>query len=299
MARCAADTRVLRVLYRSLLKVAKSFDAKPARKVYFTSEPAFRDAIGAYLKPGFLKAYCPPVVDFSSCVRIAFATEKELGPSLDTGIEALLKLNQSLAIANKNLVNETGPPHLETDIRCVPTTSLEPGVILVAHPLLNTLSDEGTRSRFKRTCVLICESDHTGWQGLILNSPLETNLKQLLPLGLIQQHAELLRPFFEQSVWSGGPEEVSSEGSAVVQCLHTVPNVAGARHLGEGLYWGGALADLAQQVGFLWTLSNPSVPVSVDSPREMLVSARLCPNSLLHVKANERLDAGSGQCAPW
>ncbi len=105
--------------------------------------------------------------------------------------------------------------------------TLRPGVLLVAPPMLQD-------PNFKRSVVLLCEHSGEGSFGLMLNRPLDLQLKDVL---------EDIAPF-EDHLSLGGPVEPNT-----LHFLHRFEEVPQAIRVADDIYWGGefeAIKDLAR-----------------------------------------------------
>lgn len=105
-----------------------------------------------------------------------------------------------------------------------------PGSLLVAEP---PMADPN----FRRTVILLCEHTLEGSFGLVLNRP--TGLR------LSQAASEALP--FDADLWMGGPVQPDT-----LHYLHPHGELLGALPVHDGVFWGGAFADLQAGVASGW-----------------------------------------------
>ncbi len=107
------------------------------------------------------------------------------------------------------------------------TNKIYKGQFLVAEPLLGD-------SSFERTVILLCNYDHDGTVGFVLNKPLGHKLSDLL----------LDFPSDQYPVYSGGPVEPNH-----IYYLHTCPEkLPGSLHIAGDFYWGGDIEKVIELV---------------------------------------------------
>jgi putative transcriptional regulator len=95
---------------------------------------------------------------------------------------------------------------------------LHPGCIIVGTAL-------HTDKIFKDSQIFICEHNHKGTMGFIINKPLQKATKTLMKQGMLQP----IR------YYRGGPVEPQNK-----QILHTEPQlIPGGIHIYQQVYWGG------------------------------------------------------------
>lgn len=91
------------------------------------------------------------------------------------------------------------------------------GAMLISDPFLKD-------PNFMRTVVFLCEYNHDGAFGFVLNRPFEETLEEFLP--------ELKEPL---PVYYGGPVQTDT-----LHFLHRVPQlIPGGQQVVTGVYWGG------------------------------------------------------------
>lgn len=92
------------------------------------------------------------------------------------------------------------------------------GILLIADPFLKD-------PNFLRTVVLICEHNHDGSFGFVINRMYENTLDELVPE--LEGH--------KLPVYYGGPVQLNT-----IHLLHQVPDkVPGGQEVLKGIYWGG------------------------------------------------------------
>ncbi len=105
---------------------------------------------------------------------------------------------------------------------------MKPGTFLISQPFLGD-------PNFERSVVLLCRDEPAnGTFGLVLSRPTELTLFDVLDLPLGQNSPAAGLPLY-----LGGPVEPNT-----LHYLHRRPDVPGATHLGEEVYWGGDFAVL-------------------------------------------------------
>jgi putative transcriptional regulator len=102
---------------------------------------------------------------------------------------------------------------------------LETGVLLVSDPFLKD-------PNFLRSVILICEHNHNGAFGFVLNNQYEKNLNELM--------VDIDHIHFP--VYCGGPVQLDT-----LHFLHTKPSlIEGGIEIIEGVYWGGEFKQVMQ-----------------------------------------------------
>jgi putative transcriptional regulator len=97
-----------------------------------------------------------------------------------------------------------------------------PGILLIADPFLQD-------PNFQRTVVFLCEHEHLGSLGFVINKPYPLELNQVL------HNIEDLK----LTIYNGGP--VNRE---TLHFLHQYPELIPNSHsLGGGIYWGGDFSN--------------------------------------------------------
>lgn len=101
------------------------------------------------------------------------------------------------------------------------------GTILIANPHLDD-------PNFLRTAVFLCEHNHQGSFGFVLNRKLDYTVDELVPeLG-----------DFKLPVYEGGPVELNT-----LHFLHQYPNeIEDSKEVIDGVYWGGNFEKLVELI---------------------------------------------------
>jgi putative transcriptional regulator len=243
-------SKLVRSLYRSLLKSGKRLDASPASKATIYISPSSHlddldDAASKYYHSIIEKVvdkshYMSPErcqeVSLSALVRKEFRScdvNNDVG--LDVAIFCVKKMSMLTSVFNKCQQSITKPDGsssregshndgLELNFleKTEKVTLLAPGTLLVAHPMM-----EGS---FRRSVILILEHSDRGSYGLVINKSTDYSLE-----GVVRNFpADIMTVFGAQPVQYGGPVRR-------LQYVHPVKGVAGALEVpGTGLFYGGA-----------------------------------------------------------
>eukprot|EP00759_Apiculatamorpha_spiralis_P002095 PhF_6_TR10782/c0_g1_i1/m.17321 len=209
---------VIRTLYRSLLKLAQHFDSNPFLKVYV---PVTNQVMKRVLGLGNNVLYVPNSVRYVQCVRSEFRQKRErTSEEVQAGFEAISSL--------KNFVQSIEPALVPkaTLVSCVDkfsqsstngdkvydakvqeTPRLEPGTLLLAHPLAS--------AHFDRRVVLIVEANEDIVTGLVLDLP--------FTVPITEGHPVFPEVFWGHEMCQGGPftVDMTMPPTANVAVLHT------------------------------------------------------------------------------
>lgn len=102
----------------------------------------------------------------------------------------------------------------------------EAGRLLISEPYLPD-------PNFERTIILICEHNHEGTIGFVLNKPSLSKLHDLI--------SELSQ--CENTVSIGGPVQQDT-----LHYIHRCAEVEGAMEVADGIYWGGEFEDVIEKM---------------------------------------------------
>ncbi len=102
----------------------------------------------------------------------------------------------------------------------------EAGRLLVSEPYLPD-------PNFERTIILLCEHNHEGTIGFVLNKPSLSTLGELI--------SDL--PQCVNTVGIGGPVQQDT-----LHYIHRCEAVAGAMDIGNGIFWGGEFEDVIEKI---------------------------------------------------
>ena len=100
---------------------------------------------------------------------------------------------------------------------------IKSGQVLLAEPFM-------LDSNFKRSAILLCEHNHEGSLGFILNKPLEMRVDELV----------VDFPEFDSEIYLGGP--VQTDTLHYIHCRGDI--VDDSVKVAEGVYWGGDFQKL-------------------------------------------------------
>lgn len=102
----------------------------------------------------------------------------------------------------------------------------EAGRLLISEPYL-------ADPNFERTIILLCEHNHEGTIGFVLNKPSLSKLGELI--------SDLTQ--CENAVGIGGPVQQDT-----LHYIHRCAEVVGAVEIGNGIYWGGEFEDVIERI---------------------------------------------------
>jgi putative transcriptional regulator len=242
--------RVVKGLYRSLMRMAAKFDASAESKMLLyrkSNDPLHDSGASVYfsrltdeLLGGHRNMLSPLAVDTVSIRALVRSKFREQIPDIsqsdrvDACFNVVRKLSSVWSSYQKLVMLERRTVNSCSDIIAAPADSLERGVLLVSHPLLD--------GPMRRAVVLVLEHGEHGSYGLVINRPTTYSLYEACG-GL------------PQSVYDTfGTKTVNYGGSTRrIQYLHDIPNVGGSPIPNDGssekqYYFGGEISKILSTV---------------------------------------------------
>lgn len=220
-----ASTRVIKTLYKSILKISKKFDNNPTAKSFIfrkyitthhesSAELFFNKVIDSLLGPDkhIFQFHTGNNDSFMNLTRLLFRTKNlanlkqfehaEIGDRIEVSYAIIRKFstlwNYYLTMAKdvapiKPLDDDDDKDSVLTSLPPVKLmTEIVPGTLLLAHPM--------TESALRRSVVLVLRHGATGSYGVILNRQSASRLRQVV----IGFHASMKRNFGKHIVSYGG-----------------------------------------------------------------------------------------------
>lgn len=245
------EDKIIRSLYRVLIRVARKFDDKPSSKLFLyrntkeqqvpTPNPSsYHDVINKVLsnKTMYVSDWH---LSFGNIVRDEFKypvvdTESK-AERIDAGFSLMRKFSSIWSNYNevyersKSNVNEKSSSTSNLRVAVEEVANITPGTILISHPLI--------AGPLNRSVILVLENDSKGTYGLVLNRPTLHNLKTAVR----NFPQEFTQQFGDNKIFYGGKIRR-------MQFLHDVPDCEGILipNCKAPLYYGGLVPKAVNYV---------------------------------------------------